>query len=238
MDGIDSSSRRKSCINEIASKIQDAMKRGDDEGRCFCFFSDIKTIWKERRLNQLLFDNRLSDDQSDFLRERLLRFMSFIVWAEIPDPDWFSTFQSRIFTHPVNANARFTDNNLPLDEDELIDLCLVPYRVRKSLPHQYRFIPATLDFGIQQRTQKIDSHIRLPFKFEAAENKTGGYGLIKVPCLCLCPALDTHWSFSSTVFHPSTLIIECIAMQPGSRMNRMLWQSNPSKRADRTLKGR
>ncbi|KAI1846702.1 hypothetical protein JX266_007275 [Neoarthrinium moseri] len=179
MDGQDHKSRRKSCIDELAGKIQDAMKRGNDGERAFCCHSSLRAIWKERRLQQLLFDNRLTDSQIDFLWKHLLGFLSFIVWAEIPDDDWFSTFKSRIFSPPDTTCARFIDDHLPLDLETLKGLGFKSHRVEKFWIDQHRFIPAVLDFSIQRDTQKIGPHVRLPFEFRAEEDRRGGYGLIE-----------------------------------------------------------
>lgn len=178
MDNQSQHARRKAYFESIANGIQDAMKMADDPEKAFCRSSDLKGIWGMPQLRGLLFDCHLTTEQIDAIQNKLLCFLSFIIWTELPDIEWFSTVKSCLFSPPSSSYTRFTDKSLPLDAEELISMGFNPRRVKKYLGEQYRFIPTTLDFSHQPQTQIIDSRYRLPFEFRSIEEISGGYGLI------------------------------------------------------------
>ncbi|ETS76166.1 hypothetical protein PFICI_11553 [Pestalotiopsis fici W106-1] len=174
----DQHARRRACFESIANGIQDAMCMADDPEKAFCRSSDMRAIWRTSQLRGLLFDSNLTTEQIEAIQNRLLGFLSFIVWTDLPELDWFSTVKSYLFSSPNSTITRFTDKNLPLDAEELASMGLSPRRVKRSLGDQYRFIPAILDFSHQPQTQNIDSRLRMPFEFRSTEEISGGYGLI------------------------------------------------------------
>ncbi|KAF7539289.1 hypothetical protein G7054_g2282 [Neopestalotiopsis clavispora] len=162
MDNQSQHARRKAYFESIANGIQDAMKMADDPEKAFCRSSDLKAIWGMPQLRGLLFDSHLTTEQIDAIQNKLLKFLSFIVWTELPELEWFSTVKSCLFSPPNSPYTRFTDKSLPLDAEELISMGLHPRRVKSHQP----------------QTQIIDPSHRLPFEFRSTEEIEGGYGLI------------------------------------------------------------
>lgn len=180
MSALDVDSRRRSCLEDLESKIGSIMKRRDTPEDAFCCYTDIKPLWKQQQLLDIFSGASLSEGQSDMILKRLLKFLSFVVYARVADLDWYSTSRKYLFFPPESDRAIVTDDDLPLSQEALERLGFRRPIIERTWHYQYNFFPAILDFGVSSEVQQVGPRVKFPFEFRADRSERGGFGLVEV----------------------------------------------------------
>lgn len=135
----------------------------------FVLRSDLLRLWSEtprisepRPLDAVLY--QLSAEQREIILRKLVRFVSFLVFVDVP-PCWFSTCGNKLFGHPPWASCEhvFKDDDVPRVEDQLRQIGLSPTQAA-HWEEQYMFRPASIKFDPDDWRQEVDSCVPLPFE--------------------------------------------------------------------------
>lgn len=166
-DGRDLDARIDDCLTNILSNNLISCERssgrvGPEDKSFFCR-SDLESIWtSEPRPLDIVFGH-LTERQRETLLTDLLLFISFLVKIEVR-PRFFISCREVLFQDPESAIPKFTDDDGPKSQAELLEMGLSP-RQANSWKEQYRFRPAKITFATEKwAPQRIDPRIPLPFE--------------------------------------------------------------------------
>jgi len=172
-------------LEEVLEGLDHVMRRKfkDDRTKAFICSSDLQRLWADRTLvDDILFDNPLTEEQFAFFSGELLPLFSFLVYIEPPE-SWYSSFTERVFGPGHSSRPCIPHFTLPLPSTAvLVQLGIRETTVNRNWEHQYLFIPITIDFDVAQGAQVEDRHLRMPLMAFAEERQLGGQGLVHVCC--------------------------------------------------------
>ncbi|KUI73543.1 hypothetical protein VM1G_11894 [Cytospora mali] len=170
--------RRSKCLTEVLSHgIVKIMRHSVAIERAFFCRSDLARLWCEkprsesRPLDTVFF--HLSEGQREAILEKLLLFISFLVFEDV-SPYWFSTCGPKLFGQHWQRSTQleFEDNDGPISEEHLRELGLTPTQAA-HWQEQYMFRPARIRFDPDVWRQEIDPCEPLPFEKVHQDNPTG-----------------------------------------------------------------
>ncbi|KAK3377588.1 hypothetical protein B0H63DRAFT_477458 [Podospora didyma] len=193
-------------MRAIKEYITQNMCRQDDPDPSAAFIcgSALSAIWDEGNLKAIISDN-LTKDQIRHIRNKVLPFLSFLVWINVED--WFDHFIDRVFDGKTGHAANTTDLTLPMDKQALLDIGLPVTEVNAHWQQQFLFCPATIRFDDLEEVQMIsNSYLRLPFVKRDTNALHGGYGKVEF-CDIASEYVQARWEGKKVLLKDPSLAV-------------------------------
>lgn len=158
----------------------------NEQEKKFLRLDDIEDLWtrpEDDGLERIL--PGLNQRQLKKVKDKMLRFITFLVWIEV-DVSWYSSFKDILFnTDPL------TEETVKYDDKEMHDRTWtkVELQTRLRLPpqkagrwhEQYIFMAEEIIFDSRtDSVQTIRANARLPFIRRESRSGHGGYGDVEV----------------------------------------------------------
>ena len=139
-------------------------KRDGGQDSCICG-DDLRSVWEGNRIQRLL-SHIVSKQDCDFVRQKLLKIISILVFINW---DHWSEFGTTFLRHTNDDDQHDRlDADLPFKDCSFLDSFQIPFS-----KFQYIFSPVIIEQG---GTKEVSSEERLPFIRSSDIVGPGGFG--------------------------------------------------------------
>lgn len=151
--------RREHC-HLVSGELVSAARKSDRHTVFYCRTS-LEAIWTSTHIDAIF--QGANKEQKKIIKANLLLFISFLIRVNI-EPSWFADSESKLFFRHNAHELKFTDEDEPRTEKELLALDLTPQQGADWV-RQYEFRPATIILDTEEsEMHTVQEHHPLPFQ--------------------------------------------------------------------------